>query len=303
MRHPAFTLFRFWLPALLLLASQTVMAHAPATGSHAPESHVSLGVMVQAIPFDRLESMGLSHGVRVRSVIPGGPAQAAGVHRGDVIIALNGEEAYSPQRLQWLVQHVQSPKRIALDLQRDGKALNLQVDASMSAQASTPQTGSLWNGAKHAYLGIGMQALTQDLRKSFGVEDGRGVLVNKVVRDGPAAEAGVRAGDVIVGLDRKAVRDMGDVYRAMRYFDPGDTVDLHIVRNGQEKALPVTLGGVNPSRLQGYYTPDMPMPNWPDWTRSWPDAQRYGWGPQPGLPDIWSEPLPAQPWRQDSSRI
>jgi serine protease Do len=270
------------------------MGHPHVTGAYVPEGQISLGVMVQSIPFDRLDDMGLSHGVRVRSVIPGGAAEAAGVHRGDVITALNGEEAYSPERLQWLVQHVKSPERITLDLRRDGKTLNLQVDASQSAQSSIPQTGSVWKGPKQAYLGIGMQGLTQDLRKRFGVKDDRGVLVNKVMRNGPAAEAGIRAGDVIVGIGRKAVRDTGDVYRAMRYFDSGDSIDLHIVRDSQAKTLTVTLGGVSPSWLQGYYNPDMPMPNWPNWTRSWPDAQDYAWGPQPGLPDLWTE-LPS--WR------
>ncbi len=93
-----------------------------------------------------------------------------------------------------------------------------------------------------AFLGVQIQPMTPQLRGAFGAAEDAGVLVAAVVKDGPAEKAGVAVGDILVRMDRKAIRQMPDFYRVLRYFDPGDSVEVEVVREKANKVLTVQLG-------------------------------------------------------------
>jgi hypothetical protein len=188
-----------------------------------------------------------------------------------------------------------------LEVLRDGERRTLEVTGGAAREGGAPPADSPAQGGQRAYLGIRMQELTAELRETFGVTGDRGVLVSEVMGDGPAGQAGLRAGDVLVGIDRKTVNDTGDVYRAMAYFDPGETVDVRVVRDREEKQLSVTLGGVAPSRFHGGYPPHTPFPYWRDRPYPWPGLHRHGPGWPPGMEQMF-EHLPERwmvepPWR------
>jgi C-terminal processing protease CtpA/Prc len=89
-------------------------------------------------------------------------------------------------------------------------------------------------------LGIGVESLTDQLATFFGVKEGKGVLVTHVNEDSAAGKAGIKAGDVITGIDNEPVESVNGLIKALRKKDDGQTV-LRVVRNKSEQTFTVTL--------------------------------------------------------------
>jgi serine protease Do len=95
--------------------------------------------------------------------------------------------------------------------------------------------------AVHPYLGVYLSDLTEETARTFGSPLASGALVEKVQPGGPAAEAGIQRGDVVTAAGSEDVRSSGDLISALRNYQPGDTVDLTVLRNGEEIRLKVNL--------------------------------------------------------------
>jgi S1-C subfamily serine protease len=110
---------------------------------------------------------------------------------------------------------------------------------------------------KHAYLGISGGSITPDLAKALKLPESEGVLVNEVVKGGPADEAGVKGGDtsatiegakfrlggdVITEVNGKKISGMEDVINAVNAAAPGDEMELTVDRDGKPETIAVTLG-------------------------------------------------------------
>ncbi len=110
---------------------------------------------------------------------------------------------------------------------------------------------------KHAYLGISGGSITPDLAKALKLPEKEGVLVNEVVKGGPADQAGIKGGDtsatiegasfrlggdVITEVNGKRVAGMEEVINAVNAASPGDKMDLTVDRDGNTKSITVTLG-------------------------------------------------------------
>jgi serine protease Do len=92
------------------------------------------------------------------------------------------------------------------------------------------------------YLGVGIQDLTQDLAKSFDLKDSKGALVSHVAEGGPAEEAGLKQGDVIVAFQGVGIDDAKTLQREVTRAQAGAKVTLQVVRNGRKVDLTVTIG-------------------------------------------------------------
>src|SRR5215207_3511060 len=95
--------------------------------------------------------------------------------------------------------------------------------------------------AIHPYLGVYLSDLTQETASKFGSAVDSGALVEKVEPGGPADAAGIRRGDVVIAAGSEDVRSSGDLVSALRDYQPGDTVDLTILRNGEKSKHQVNL--------------------------------------------------------------
>ena len=110
---------------------------------------------------------------------------------------------------------------------------------------------------KHAYLGISGGSITPDLAKALKLPEEEGVLVNEVVKGGPADEAGIKGGDtsatiegasfrlggdVITEIDGKKISGIEDVINAVNAASPGDKLELTVDRDGKSQTIDVTLG-------------------------------------------------------------
>jgi serine protease DegQ len=96
--------------------------------------------------------------------------------------------------------------------------------------------------ARHAYLAIRPAQVTPQLDEAFGLGAESGVLAREVIDGGPADEAGMRAGDVIVRFGGEEIETVEDLFTELREVEPGDEVELTVVREGDERELTVELG-------------------------------------------------------------
>jgi Do/DeqQ family serine protease len=95
-------------------------------------------------------------------------------------------------------------------------------------------------------LGVSVQPITSDLAASLGLKQAQGVLVNSVVRGGPADQAGIKPGDAIIALNGNPVQDPNSFRNAIAGTAPGTRVTLTIMRNGQQQQVQATLRELSP---------------------------------------------------------
>jgi len=91
------------------------------------------------------------------------------------------------------------------------------------------------------YICVEVQPVTQDIADSLGLKTASGALVAEPQSDGPAAKAGIKAGDVITSVNGAAVKDSRDLARQISEMAPGATAKLDVTRNGEQKTVNVTL--------------------------------------------------------------
>jgi S1-C subfamily serine protease len=99
---------------------------------------------------------------------------------------------------------------------------------------------------QRAMLGAGIQTMTSDLAAGMGLKDMRGVVISSVTPGGPAANAGLKVGDVILKLNGKDVDDANVLRNAIAAMQPGTQVTVTILRNGSQQDLHAKLGELTP---------------------------------------------------------
>jgi len=107
------------------------------------------------------------------------------------------------------------------------------------------------------WLGVYIQPLTPDVAEKLGATGNRGALVSDVTKDGPAAKAGIRSGDVIVAFNGKDVKDERDLPAMVAVTKPGTKVDVKVIRDGKEQTIPVTIAEMAPEGAAQAGTPDL----------------------------------------------
>ncbi|SPP64059.1 DegQ family serine endoprotease [Nitrospira lenta] len=118
------------------------------------------------------------------------------------------------------------------------------VGFAVPTSMSKPIYESLIKNGKvvRGYLGVGIQDLSQDLAKSFGIKNAKGALVSDVKDDSPADQAGLKQGDVITAYQGAPVEDAVALQRLVTRTGVGTKVPVKVVRDGHEKDLTVTVG-------------------------------------------------------------
>ena len=92
------------------------------------------------------------------------------------------------------------------------------------------------------WLGIGIQPLTPELAKSFGVSADEGILVNQIMPKSPAEAAGLKVGDLILSLDGKPIKDARQMQRLVAEAEIGKTIEVVVLRDKTKRALKVQVG-------------------------------------------------------------
>src|SRR5687768_1189404 len=187
-----------------------------------------LGVLIQKVTPEIAESLGMekSQGALVANVSKDGPAEKAGVKVGDVIVEFDGKEVKDSGDLPIIVARTSVDKKVRMKVLRDKKEIFLNVAVGElkdeEVVATAPEKGE---------LGLTVQKLTPQMAESLGLERAEGVVVTAVEPGSVADDAGIRRGDIIVEVDRKAVRSIDDYKKAVAGVRKGRGV-LFLVRRG-----------------------------------------------------------------------
>lgn len=166
-----------------------------------------LGVIVQTVTPDLAKSFGLEQkeGALVADIDLKGPAAKAGIKKGDIIIAFNGTPIREMDQLPLLVAQTPVGSKGDLTIIRDGKKISKTVEIGElqdeEGAAPAEETGS-------DDLGMELADMTEALARRYDIEETAGVLVTYVEPNSPAAEAGVRPGDIITQVNRKDIADL-----------------------------------------------------------------------------------------------
>jgi serine protease Do len=198
-----------------------------------------IGVSVQTITPEMAQAFGLKEakGALVAEVVPGGPAEEAGIKRGDVIISFNGRTINRMSDLPFTVAETPVGKTAEIKVVRDKKeqTLNIKI-AEMPAEK---KVSSLMN-APEGNLGITVDNITPGLRDEFKIKERSGVVITDIAQDSPAADAGLQAGDVIKEVNRVPVKNIEEYSSAMKKSGENRPVLFLIRRDSQ--TFYVTIG-------------------------------------------------------------
>ncbi|EJZ18173.1 Do family serine endopeptidase, partial [Rhizobium sp. Pop5] len=104
---------------------------------------------------------------------------------------------------------------------------------------------------RRGWLGVRIQPVTDDIAESLGLDTAKGALVAGVIKGGPVDDGSIKAGDVILKFDGKAVTEMRDLPRVVAESAVGKQVDVVVLRDGKEQTVKVTLGRLEDSDQPG----------------------------------------------------
>jgi S1-C subfamily serine protease len=174
-----------------------------------------IGVTIQSVNADLASSLNLpaSRGAIVSSVQAGGPAERAGIKRGDVITAFNDQVIVDSNNLRNLVASTSPGSEATLTILRDGREQKVRITLGELPAGARQQNNETPGGQSQGAgkFGLTLQPLTPDLAARLGIgSNEEGLVVTAVDPSGPAAEAGINQGDVIQEVNRQPVRTLGD---------------------------------------------------------------------------------------------
>ena len=164
-----------------------------------------LGVLIQPVSEDMAQVMKLdaASGALVADVLPNSPAGKAGFQRGDVITGYDTHKVLENEDLPLMVAETDVGRTVNVDVIRNGKAivLKVKIEELKDEEAENVTTSD----TEESTLGLTVQELTGDIAHSLGIDDVKGVVVTEVMPDSPAANAGLKRGDVVLEVGGKAV--------------------------------------------------------------------------------------------------
>ena len=173
-----------------------------------------LGVIVQTVTPDLAKSFGLDQkeGALVADIDAAGPAATAGIRKGDIIVAFNGTLIKEMDQLPLLVAQTPVGSKGELTIIRDGKKISKAVEiGELKDEEGIAQADE--GGSDD--IGMELSDITDALARRYDIEEAEGVLVTLVEPASPAAQAGVRPGDVITQVNRKDILNLEDYNKCL----------------------------------------------------------------------------------------
>ena len=196
----------------------------------------AIGVSFQEVRPELLNVYGAKEGVFVQDVTPGMPAEKAGIHREDIILAIDGKQVKDGQDLVNRISDTPIGTSVKMTILRDKKKQDLMVkvgdrkEVVSSTFGERPDSGGAEPKAEStpAKFGISIENLNQARKDSMGFKEKGGVLVGEVVPGSFAEDIGIQENDIIVSINRQPVESAADVQRIQSTLKPGDPVAFHL---------------------------------------------------------------------------
>jgi Do/DeqQ family serine protease len=181
-----------------------------------------LGVTIQSVDADLASSLNMpaARGAIVTSVTDGGPAQRAGIKRGDVITAIDKQPVVDNNSLRNIVASKSPGSNVEVTAVRNGSDQKFQVALAELPDRERPEseeeTSSTGPAGNEKY-GMALQPFVAGTAQRYGLDaDDQGLLVGRVDPNGSAASAGIRQGDLIQEVNRQPVRTVAEFTAAVQ---------------------------------------------------------------------------------------
>lgn len=173
-----------------------------------------LGVYIQRVTPEFAEAYGIegTDGAVVSDVIPGSPADQAGIRRGDVIVSINSKEIKTHQDVSATIRRHLAGDKVKIGLERGGASRSLTVTLGEipGQETETPDGQQMIQK-----MGIQVAPVDENLKEEYGLPRDKGVVVTRVVPDSPADRLGLRKGDLVLEVNGGKVQDVGDMKSAL----------------------------------------------------------------------------------------
>jgi serine protease Do len=214
-----------------------------------------LGVRIQQVTPDIAESLGLHEpsGAMVAGVNDGGPAANANIRNGDIILKFNNQDVKEMRNLPRIVADSEVGEKVPVVLWRDGKEITVQAtlaekpdDQTQVASATPEAKPDEPKQTEIAGLGLKLSPITPDAKDKFQLNaDQKGVVITDVSPDSPAAERGLKAGDVIVEVQQEPVSNPSDVQSRVDGVRKQSRKSVLMLIQSQDglRWVPLSLGG------------------------------------------------------------
>ncbi|WP_246480541.1 DegQ family serine endoprotease [Motiliproteus sediminis] len=206
--------------------------------------HVSrgwLGVIIQEVNRDLAESFGLDKpaGALVAKVLPDSPAAQAGLQEGDIIVEFNDHPISVSSELPQLVGRIKPGRSVPLEVVRNGSNKALSVTIGVLPEEDALALAARGDAeANSNRLGIQVSPLEEERRAKWNISGG---VVVRSVEQGPGADAGLVAGDVITMLNGASITDVARFQEVASSLPEGKAVPMRIVRRGSPLFLPLKI--------------------------------------------------------------
>lgn len=197
-----------------------------------------LGVGIQDLTDDLAASFGIPEqkGVLVNNVFEGSPAKKAGLKRGDVVYSFNGKPVRSVREFQRMVATYEVGKKADIDLMRGGEKISLEAVITDSPKDSDVFS---FKQPEADILGLVVGDIPEAIRRINGITGG--VRIEAVDPEAPAYLAGIRKEDIIIDLNRKKVKGVGDYRSIIESVEEGDVLSALVLREGRTLYLAIKI--------------------------------------------------------------
>jgi serine protease Do len=200
-----------------------------------------MGALIGDVSAELAEKLGVAKDLRapfVTNVTPGEPADRAGIQPYDVILEVNGKAVATSGELVSAITSISVGETAKIKLSRNGKEKTVSVKIAKRPGSPDETEKPKKTPPKSAIeTGMGLENLTPDLASQLDVASSvKGVVVSSIDYGSPADKAGLSRGDIIVDVDRKAVKDMDAFYAIVK---EKKSYLLRILKNGAGEGPPV----------------------------------------------------------------
>ena len=206
--------------------------------AHGKAEHGWLGVQIQDVTRELAESFGMKkpQGALVSRIVPGSPAEKSGIQIGDIITDFNGQPIDKSSDLPPMVGMTPINDKAELKIIRQGETKTIEFKIGLLPDQTEQIAENKKPEAKsNNKLGINVSDITPEQKSALEITNG-GVLVQQVDK-GPAKEAGIEIGDVILRIQNQTVKNVSDFNTAIKNLPVGKSIAVLVQRRGSPMFL------------------------------------------------------------------
>ena len=192
-----------------------------------------IGVYVQQVTPEIAESLNLKDdsGALVADITADGPAEKAGLKRGDIIVEVNGTKIDEMPELPKLVASYAPGTKTKMKVIRDGKEKVLSIKLGELPENGAKVSSRKQDNEVEKKLGLIVQNITPQIKNRLGLESPEGVVITNVSSGSVASEAGLVRGDVILEINKKQISNLDDYRKQVDSSKEGQSL-LFLVKRG-----------------------------------------------------------------------